>query len=241
MTRRTFGGLIGGAAVSSMGQAAPAPRCYRMQTFYLRQGTQLARLHEYLSSSLPNQTPALVLEAIVAAHLPQVVLILPNGTLEQAVFTPRGEAVAKWESGEEAPYEHYSLSILEPTAYSPLLEFPEKRPEKPRIFELRTYHSPTWRQLAALHERFAGPEIKIFHRVGVHPILYTQTIAGGNMPNLTYVIPFESLAAREKAWDAFAADPEWIKVRKESIERSGQIASINQISLFRPASYSPIR
>jgi hypothetical protein len=55
------------------------------------------------------------------------------------------------------------------------------------------------------------------------------------------LIPFDDLAAREKAWNAFGADPEWVKVRKESIDRHGQISSVSQISLFRAAAYSPIR
>ena len=61
------------------------------------------------------------------------------------------------------------------------------------------------------------------------------------MPNLTYLIPFENLAAREKAWDAFGADAEWVKVRKESIEKYGQISSVVQISIFKAAEYSPVR
>ena len=87
----------------------------------------------------------------------------------------------------------------------------------------------------------AGPEIRIFHRVGIHPILYTSTLIGANLPNLTYLIPFDNLAAREKAWDAFGSDPEWLKVRKESIEQHGQISSVIQISLFKATAYSPIR
>jgi hypothetical protein len=75
----------------------------------------------------------------------------------------------------------------------------------------------------------------------VHPILYGTTVIGPNMPNLTYVIPFEDLAAREKAWNAFGADPEWVKVRQESVDKSGQISSIIQISLYRATAYSPIR
>jgi hypothetical protein len=143
------------------------------------------------------------------------------------------------EEGTEPLVEKHSTTLLETTAYSP--EIVAKPAAKPRIFELRVYHSPTWRQLKALHERFAGPEIKIFHRVGVHPLLYTSTLIGDNMPNLTYLTPFDSLAAREKAWDAFAADPEWIKVRKESIDKHGQIANVIQIALYRATPYSPIR
>jgi hypothetical protein len=61
------------------------------------------------------------------------------------------------------------------------------------------------------------------------------------MPNLTYLIPFASLAEREKAWDAFAADPEWVKARADSVARGGQIIASSQITLWRPAPFSPIQ
>lgn len=106
---------------------------------------------------------------------------------------------------------------------------------------MRLYHSPTQRQLQMVHERFTGAEIPIFHRSGVHPILYADTLAGPEMPNLTYVIPFATLAEREKAWDAFNADPEWIKARADSITRGGQIVDYNNISLWRATAFSPIQ
>ena len=118
---------------------------------------------------------------------------------------------------------------------------PAEKPKTPRYFELRIYHSPTLRQLAMVHERFAGPEIRIFHRSGVRPILYADTIIGPDLPNLTYLIPFASLADRERAWDAFNSDPEWVKVRAESIARGGQIVNYNNISLWRATDYSPIQ
>jgi hypothetical protein len=150
------------------------------------------------------------------------------------------KAFEAWESGPEPPYEHYSQVLLRAMPYSPAIEPLGERPKTPRVFELRTYHSPTWRQLHALHERFAGPEVRIFHRVGVHPVLYSETVFGPNMPNLTYLIPFSDLAAREKAWSAFSADPEWIKVRQVSIDAHGQISSMMQISLYRATAYSPV-
>jgi hypothetical protein len=151
------------------------------------------------------------------------------------------KAAEALEAHVEPPCEHSSAALLEATDYSPEIVPPDPPPKTPRIFELRVYHSPTYRQLQALHERFAGPEIKIFHRCGVHPLFYSSTYFGANRPNLTYLIPFDSLAAREKAWAAFGADPEWVKVRKESIEKHGQISSIIQMSLFRATAYSPIR
>ena len=102
------------------------------------------------------------------------------------------------------------------------------------------YHSSNSTILRALHERFAGPESKIFARSGIHPVLYSSTVFGGEMPNLTYLIPFDSLAAREKAWDTFGADPEWLKVREES-NKNGQLVSVSNISIYRAVAYSPVK
>ena len=76
--------------------------------------------------------------------------------------------------------------------------------------------------------------------MGVHPILYTTTVFGAKRPNLTYLIPFDSLMAREKAWAAFSADEEWARVRKDSIDRGGQINTVSNISIFKAMPYSPI-
>jgi hypothetical protein len=188
------------------------------------------------------------LQALVAPHMPQFVALYGFESFNQMwdVHTKMMEdaalarELAKWESGPEAPFEHLSVSLLQAADYSPEIQ-PSAADAPPRLFELRVYHSPSWGQLKALHERFAGPEMKIFHRVGVHPVLYSSTVFGQNCPNLTYLIPFADLAAREKAWNAFSADPEWIKVRRESIEKHGQISSVMQISLYRATAYSPVR
>jgi hypothetical protein len=220
----------------------------------MKSGDQTARLSDFLANSFVSAArksirgPILVLEAIVAAHMPQAAIILGFPSAADVLsFHARmheqpgyAEALGKWESAPNQPYESASLTLLEATAYSPETETGE-RPKTPRIFELRTYHSPTRMQLAALHERFAGPEVRIFQRSGIHPLFYTSTVFGTNMPNLTYLIPFDSLAEREKAWAAFSADPEWIRVRKDSVEKHGEIASVIQISLFKAASYSPLQ
>ena len=232
--------------------ARPRTRFYLLENYFLRNSTQLPRLNQFMSQAyLPAAArlqagPRIFLEALVAAHMPQFVTVQGFSSLDEISTLAAGlaadsayqKAFAAWEGGPEPPYENLTRTLLQATGYSPEIE-PVKR-EKPRIFELRVYHSPTWKQLAALHERFSGPEIRIFHRVGIYPVLYTETLMGGKMPNLTYLTPFDSLAAREKAWDAFGADPEWAKVRQESIDRHGQISSVIEITLLRATSYSPI-
>lgn len=233
--------------------ALKKPGFWSLENYYLKQGTQMARLHEFLQRGvLPSMKkvhagPVIVMEAMVAQHMPQVALVMGYESMQQfkdvrtkAMSDPDSmEKLKLWESASEQPFEHMSMTLLDAAPYSPEVAIKQQQ-EKPRIFELRVYHSPSWSQLRALHERFAGPETKIFARVGVHPIFYSTTVAGANMPNLTYLIPFDNLAAREKAWDAFGADPEWIKVRKESIDKYGQISSVIQISIFKAAAYSPV-
>lgn len=257
LNRRQFFGAVPAvlpAAAAAQTQGQGRTKFYVLERFFLENGSQPARIAEFFSKSfLPavakiHRSPVIVMEALAAPHMPQVVVIMGMESVEQlwslskALFSDREFSASfdKWEAGEPAYVSQESM-LLEATDYSPEIVAPAKQTETPRVFELRTYHSPTARQWKLLHERFAGPEIRIFHRTGVHPLFYTSTVFGPMRPNLTYLIPFDNLAAREKAWTAFGADPEWIKVRAESIARGGQISSVSQISLYRAASYSPIR
>ena len=232
-------------------------RYFLLESYLMKNGSQGPRLAAYLQEArlamaarLKTPAPALILEALVAAHMPQVLVISAFGSLEELADSKRTfrqdadarAAMARWEAADEQPYEALNEIVLEAAPYCPPFPPPATDPAKPpRVYELRTYHSPTERQLQALHERFAGPEVKIFHRSGIHPVIYSSTLVGPNQPNLTYLTPFDDLAAREKAWAEFGADPEWVKVRTESIARSGQVASVIQISLFKAATYSPVR
>jgi len=204
-----------------------------LESFKLKAGTELPRLHEHFSKTVPPKGTKIFLEALIAPHMPQLLLVTGFNSLEEM------RSVHTVDTGSEPAFESLDTTLLEAAPYSP--EITPAVHDKPRIFELRVYHSPTYHQLAALHDRFSGPEIKIFHRVGIHPILYASTLIGQNIPNLTYLIPFDSLADREKAWSAFAADPEWVKVRKESIDKSGQISSVQNISLWKATDYSPVK
>lgn len=248
-------GAFPAAGAAQPAAAGPRTGIYLLQTYQLKNGTQPARMNEYMSkAALPalnkvHSGPKLVMEAVVAPHSPQVAVILGFRSIEE-FWSVRArlnddkeleKASEAWQRGPEPPFEQMTSALLEATDYSPELVPLDPPPSSPRLFELRVYHSPTYSQLRALHERFAGPEIKLFHKHGVHPVLYTSTVVGPQIPNLTYVIPFADLAAREKAWAAFGADPEWVRVRAESVEKAGQISLYSQISIYRATAYSPVR
>ncbi len=251
MERRSFLAALGGAGVSFSATPAMKTRYYAVETYELVNGTQAARLNEYFSKHrIPamrkiHSGPMLVLEAVVAPHMPQLAFFTGYESLEQMsqvsgkinTDTDLNQQFAAVEKGPEPAFQSLSSMIVQATPYSPELTSDERK--APRFFEWRFYHSPTFDQLRQLHERFAGPEIKIFHRTGIHPVLYASTMIGPDLPNLTYLIPFDSLDAREKAWAAFGADPEWQKVRQASIDKGGQISQRMRISLWRATPYSP--
>lgn len=245
-------GPQGGSAEGS--GSSKKSKLYRLSYFYMRQGDQGTRMNQFLSSQLPLfqkniPGPIGVFNVFLGPHIPAMVVLAGYpGYAEMEAATAQWQkdpgfqkALTELERGADPPHDRADTALLQATDYAPEIVPLKEKPKVPRIFELRVYHSPTQWQLRALHERFSGPEVKIFHRVGIHPILYSSTVIGPNMPNLTYLTPFATLADREKAWDAFGADPEWLKVRKESVDRSGQITNQISITLLRPTDYSPIQ
>ena len=149
-------------------------------------------------------------------------------------------AVAELEKDGPAYYREDTRLLLA-TPFSPPLKPAAVGAPAHKIFELRIYESPTERQLRYLHERFAGGEIDVFHKSGIHPVLYADTIFGPNRPNMAYLIPFDDLAHREKAWAAFGSNPDWVKIRDESIRKGGEIVRNITNMIFSPASFSMIR
>ncbi len=241
------------AGSPAQAQAGRKTRLYRLQYMYLRQGDQGSRINRFLSWQMPLLTKNIqtvgVFSALLGPRMPLTLVLFGFSGFEEMEAADERirkdsgyqAALEEMEKGAEPPYDCADHVLLRAADFSPEVVPLKEKPKTPRIFELRVYHAPTERQLRYLHERFAGAEIGIFHRSGVHPILYGDTLVGPDMPNLTYLMPFASLADREKAWDAFGADPEWAKVRAESIARGGQIVSHNNISLLRAASFSPIQ
>jgi hypothetical protein len=88
---------------------------------------------------------------------------------------------------------------------------------------------------------FGDGEINVFRRVGMLPVFFGQTIAGPRMPNLTYMLAFDDLAARERLWSVFQADPEWQKMRTGPGLTDAEIVGNISNAILRPLPFSSIR
>ena len=142
-------------------------------------------------------------------------------------------AVAEVEKDEPAFYRMEAMLLRATSFCPPFVATPAGDPPH-KLYELRIYESPTNRQLGYLHDRFGAGEIDIFHKSGIHPILYADTVFGPNQPNMAYLIPFESESHREKAWAAFRANPDWIKFATNQSGTAGTSCVTSPTCFLRP-------
>lgn len=105
-----------------------------------------------------------------------------------------------------------------------------------RVYEMRTYWSPKGR-LDDLHARFRNHTVKLFEKHGMTNVGYWVPI--DNKDNkLVYILSYPSRAAAKKSWEAFAADPEWIAVRKTTEANGPIVAKVESLFLAK-TDYSP--
>jgi hypothetical protein len=117
---------------------------------------------------------------------------------------------------------------------------PAATENKPRIFELRTYESHSKKANKKKIEMFSNSEIAIFRRTGLQPVFFGETLVGAKLPNLTYLLVFENLAAHDKNWGTFASDPEWKKLSSTPGYTDPEIVTNISNIFLRPTSYSQI-
>jgi len=122
----------------------------------------------------------------------------------------------------------------------PEIQTPEAKTTS-RVFELRTYESNNFGSLGSKIGMFGNGEIDIFRKVGMTPVFFGETIYGPDMPNLTYMLGYDSLAHREKTWSAFVSDPDWVKLRATPGLSDAEVVSNISSTFLRPLSFSPIR
>lgn len=113
--------------------------------------------------------------------------------------------------------------------------------DRERFFELRIYTAAPGR-LEDLHTRFGEYTRYLFERHGMTQIGYWSPIEphDGASNTLLYVLAYPSRSARDAAWWAFRADPNWQEVKAAS-EIAGPLVDKVESLYLRPTDYSPLR
>jgi hypothetical protein len=136
------------------------------------------------------------------------------------------------------------------------------------VFELRTYIT-TPNNLDNLHARFRDHTMKLFEKHGITNLAYwtldksdkatVGKLLTANSPTgqekseadakspagpeaLVYLLAHPSVEARNKAFDAFRADPDWVKAKGES-EKAGSLTAKDGVKslMLKATDYSPMK
>lgn len=108
-----------------------------------------------------------------------------------------------------------------------------------RVAQLRFYKSYNIeRNAAKVHMFDEGGELPLFRKCGMNPVFFGETLVGGFMPNLTYMLSFENETARKAGWKAFVESAEWNEMKNRAMYKDTATAIINV--LLKPSPKSQI-
>ena len=107
------------------------------------------------------------------------------------------------------------------------------------LYELRIYHCAPGR-LPDLNRRFETITLKIWEKHGIRQVGFWTTLIGESNQALHYLLEWKDLAERERLWNGFQSDPEWIAKRAET-EKNGPLITHLSNSILTPTSYSKLK
>lgn len=218
-----------GAAVASPQSSADAPEYYDLRRYQLASGPGTRLTNQYFAGALIPALNRLGIGPIGAFSVyfgpdsPAYYLLQPSTKLETLVTadlelakdTAFMKAAAPfWDApGGSPPYITVESTLLRAFEGHPKLAVPATAAKKEaRIYQLRTYVSPTNMDHVRKVEMFNHGEFDIFAKAGAAGVFYADALIGPRLPSLTYMLSFPNLAALEVAWEKFSADPDWKKL-----------------------------
>lgn len=143
----------------------------------------------------------------------------------------------------QASYQKPPYSRMESILMQAFTDMPEMAatsldgPRAERVYELRSYESPTERYYRSKVDMFnAGGEVKLFDRLGFNAVFYAEVLSGAKMPNLMYMTTFPDMPTRDTLWKAFFGSPEWKELL--TVEKYKNSVSHADIIFLYPTEYS---
>ena len=244
MQRRTFvKSALATASATAFSAESQTPsqsarEFYQLRKYTLNNGPQLALTQTYFEHALIPALNRLQMSPIGAFKLdigpetPTYYVLIPSNSAESlvtldTVLASDADYLKAAAGFRDAPasapaYVRSERSLLAAFSGWPKLTAPKLGK---RIFQLRTYESPS--QAAHQHKMrmFNDAEIKIFTRSGLTPVFFADTLIGTRMPALTYMLTFPSLAELTEHWARFSADPEWKELSHQPGNTDADIVS----------------
>ena len=252
-------GLITGAAATTGFRApgvADTRRHYELRTYELRNDINSNALRTFYKDALlpayaragagaiglfsPETGPSQSVLALIEYPSLSAVSTINDALDNDATYTTAQRA---FETAADLPYIRYDSALMRAFTGMPSIDVPPGPASRPaRMFELRTYEARSATALARKMAMFNEQEIPLFRALGMTPVFFGENIFGTRLPSLTYMLTFEDMTARYKAWAAFGASPDWKRINGDPKYNDvvGNV-TVTNVSYLRPLGFSPIR
>jgi len=252
MQRRQFlaASLASSVIALSKDAAAETPAVrpreyYQLRRYHLQSGPQLKLTESYLSEALLPALMRMGMGPVGAFKLdfgletPAYYVLIPGESVEALATLDlqlaRDDGFMKiaepfWNAPATAPaFLRVESSLLAAFEGWPRVTPPASAATKgKRIFQLRTYESPSYQDHVRKVEMFNKGEYEIFKNAGFHPVFFGDTLIGAQVPCLSYMLSFPDMNALTQEWDVFRTDPAWKKY--STSPRYGYEAIVSNIS-----------
>ena len=217
---------LSGAAVNGVDMAAQAATTgkefYQLRKYELRNGPQIANAQKYFKDALIPTLNRMGMPQIgtfqlsIGPETPTYYVLIPS-TNPETLLTLNMKLASDTEFSKAsadfwgAPATAPAFQREEVTMLAAFNGFPKLVAPKPgkRIFQLRTYESPSNSTHLKKVEMFETAEIAIFQRTGLTPVFFAHNLTGPRLPCLTYMLTFADVAELTAHWSAFGSDPAW--------------------------------
>ncbi|MBS1800751.1 MAG: NIPSNAP family protein [Acidobacteria bacterium] len=264
MKRRNF--LKAALAASAAPLATPthaqtavsgAREYYQLRKYSLRSGPQGKLADQFFSAAMIpalnrlGLSPVGVFRVDFGPQTPTYYVLIPGSSLETVAnvdlllandseFMKLAEPF--WSAPAKEPgFERIESTLLKAFEGWPKLTVPSSTAQKgKRIFQLRTYESPTPGDHVRKVEMFHHGEFEIFRRSGCTSVFYGDGLVGPNLPKLTYMLSFADMEALNAGWDKFRADPDWKKLSADPRYSFEAIVSNVDNLILVPLPYSQV-
>ena len=267
MNRRTFLATSASAATLAAATVANSQdsghanakerQYYELRRYHVHSGRQQKLTDEFLREAFvpaANRlgiSPVGVFTVEIGASSPCFHVLLPASSVETlATFELRlGQDAEYLKAGAPfltAPADQPSFIRIESSlmvAFEgwPQLKLPAAtKDHKDRVFELRTYESPSDQDHRRKVEMFNSGEFEVFEKAGFWQVFYGDVLIGAQLPCLTYIIGFPNVDERSAHWKAFVSAPEWKKLTGNQRYSFESIVSSITNTILRPTDYSQI-
>lgn len=164
-------------------------------------------------------------------------LTLDNMLAQDKSYISEGMAYIKAKY-DDPPYERINSTLMRAFTEMPQMRASEiEGPRKDRVYELRSYESPTEATYQNKVDMFnAGGEVELFESLGFNAVFYAEVISGYRMPNLMYMTTFPNMEKRDALWEAFSNSPVWNKIKSDP-QYQNNMKKADKILLY-PTEYS---